>query len=323
MASSAYLNSGPYLLRPDKVLYGTGGDDYLYGSWGNDRLYGFDGNDNLFGGDGTDRLYGGWGHDNLYGDDGNDTLYGEEGFDFLNGGLGNDVLYGGADDDTLWGDNGAQAGSDTLFGQAGNDFLFGGASADFLDGGDGNDRLRGDSGNDVLVGGNGFDHVWGGAGADTILETGVGGDFIYLFQGDSFAFTGYADTIHTGSDWSVGHPWDHMSVIVVTPDVVGTGPATGYTNATTIEDAAAEAGWQIANWNAEKIADLNAGRSDNFYSEDVFRTHAVYLYNAAQDQGYLAIDMDVDGSYETGIIFTGLSLEEYEQHYYLIADDML
>jgi hypothetical protein len=298
----------------DKVVYGTGGDDNLYGAYGNDRLYGFDGNDNLYGGDGADRLYGGFGEDSLYGDSGNDSLSGEEGHDFLNGGLGNDTLYGGTGNDTLWGDNGAQTGSDTLFGQDGNDFLFGGASADYLDGGNGDDTLWGDAGSDYLVAGNGWDDIWGGSGADTILETGDGNDFIRLYQGDSFAFTGHVDTIITGSDW-LADPYTYGAGIVVSGDVVGAGSPTAYTDATTIEDAAAEAAWQIANWYAERS-------DDPVFQNAPPQTHAIYLYNASQDQGYLAIDMDIDGSFETGVIFPGLSIEKYYAIYSLVPDSL-
>ncbi|CAN0453885.1 unnamed protein product, partial [Phaeothamnion confervicola] len=216
----------------------------------------------------------------LYGDNGNDALFGEQGNDYLNGGAGSDWLYGGVGNDTLYGDNGTQAGSDYLIGQEGDDFLFGGASADYLEGGDGFDRLWGGSGNDTLVGGIGFDEIYGGAGADVIIENGFGIDVIRLYMGDSFAFTGAADTIVTGQDWQTNTSrigWNGM--IDVSSDVIGTGMAATYTNATSIEGAAAEAGTP--------------------------QTHAIYLYNAAQDQGYLVLDLDVNGSYETGRILAG------------------
>jgi Ca2+-binding RTX toxin-like protein len=319
-AFSSVIRSGSfsrYANFRDQVLYGTGGNDNLTGGFGNDRLYGFDGNDTLHGGYGHDRLYGGIGNDHLYGDDGNDTLYGEEGADFLSGGVGNDILHGGTGNDTLWGDNGAQTGTDTLFGQSGDDFLFGGASGDYLDGGDDNDRLLGDSGNDFLVGGNGYDTIWGGAGADIIVESGRGIDTIQIFLGDSFAFTGLADTILTASDWQVTDRGSalgsqHVSFIQVSGDVLGGGMPVGYTNATSIEGAATEAGRQIASYyaaNATYLAD-----SVNEYGQ----THGVYLYNATQDRGYLLLDLDVNGSYETGVIFEGESIAEFNANYVLI-----
>ena len=84
-----------------------------------------------------------------------------------------------------------------------------------------------------------------------------------------------------------------------------------YTNATTIEGAAAEAGTQIANWYA---ADADDQRP---------QSHAIYLYNAAQDQGYLAMDMDLDGSYETGVIFVGVSVEEFDDHVVIFDADLI
>ena len=308
------IRSGSYHRYSDyqnKVIYGTGGDDNVNGAYGDDRLYGFDGNDTMHGNYGNDRLFGGIGNDRLYGDAGNDTLYGEEGNDFLSGGLGNDALYGGAGNDTLWGDNGAEAGSDYLYGQGGNDFLFGGASSDYLDGGDGDDRLWGDSGNDVLVGGNGSDVLWGGGGADTILLNGPAGgifavDTILLYQGDSLAFTGGADTIVQGRDGMPG-----LVGIQLHSDALGAYVPSTYTNATTIEGAAAQAGAQLANWYAAHSDD---GRP---------QSHAIYLYNAAQDQGYLAIDMDLNGSYETGIVFAGVSLEEFRDHVVVYNPDLI
>jgi RTX calcium-binding nonapeptide repeat (4 copies) len=310
--SSTYYGSYNYALyNPDQVLYGTGGNDNLTGSWGNDRLFGFDGDDTLRGGDGADRLYGGWGQDTLHGDNGNDTLYGEEGNDFLSGGLGNDALYGGFGNDTLWGDNGAQAGSDYLYGQDGNDVLFGGASSDYLDGGDGDDQLLGDSGDDVLVGGRGGDVLWGGGGADTILLNGPGEgifgvDTILLYQGDSLAFTGGADTIVESRDGMT-----QLVGIRLHSDALGAYVPSTYTNATTIEGAADEAGTQVANW--------YAAHSD----DDRPQSHAIYLYNAAQDQGYLVIDMDLDGSYETGVIFAGVSVEEFEDSVVVLNPDLI
>jgi hypothetical protein len=305
--TSPYPAYSDYL---DKVVYGTGGNDSLRGAYANDRLYGFDGDDSLFGGDGADRLYGGWGHDNLYGESGTDTLFGEEGNDFLHGGAGNDMLYGGADNDTLWGDNGAQAGSDYLYGQGGNDVLFGGASSDYLDGGDGDDWLLGDSGDDVLVGGKGSDVLWGGAGADTIILNGHEGifglDTILLYQGDSFAFTGGADTIVQSPDGMPGLVGIHVHT-----DAIGAYVPSTFTFATTIEGAAAEASAQIANW--------YAAHSD----DDRPQSHAIYLYNVAQDQGFLTMDMDLDGSYETGVVFAGVSVEEFQDHVLVFNPDLV
>jgi Ca2+-binding RTX toxin-like protein len=298
------------------TLVGTGGDDNLHGGFGDDHLYGGDGNDNLWGGDGSDSISGGNGNDHLYGENGNDVLHGDDGNDFLSGGAGNDTLYGGNGDDTLWGDNGVQSGSDVLFGEGGNDFLFGGASNDLLFGGDGNDRLLGDSGNDLLVGGNGFDMIWGGAGADTIIESGTGNDEIRLYQGDSLALTGAADTIITGDDWMADRSgYSHFAGIVVNDDVVGAGQPTGYTNATSIEGAAAEASSQVAHWYAGVA-------NDPSYAGDRPETHAIYLYNAAQNQGYLVADLDHNGSYETGIVFTGLSIEAFQAHYELVPESL-
>ena len=293
------------------TLYGTGGDDTLRGTFGDDQIYGDAGNDNLWGGYGSDGLYGGIGNDRLYGESGNDILFGDDDSDFLSGGLGNDALYGGDGNDTLWGDNGAETGSDYMYGQDGNDFLFGGASNDYLDGGDGNDQLLGDSGNDVLVGGSGNDELWGGGGADTILLGRHEGlllstDLIILYQGDSLAFTGGADTIVEGPDGMPG-----LVGIFVHGDVKGAYIPSTYTNATTIEGAAAEAGTQIANWYA---ADADDERP---------QSHAIYLYNAAQDQGYLAMDMDLDGSYETGVIFVGVSVEEFDDHVVILDADLI
>ena len=91
------------------------------------------------------------------------------------------------------------------------------------------------------------------------------------------------------------NPQGIAAVIGLSRDVLGDASRpTGYTSATTIEGAAAEAASQIANY----YGDANNDNSP--------WTHAIYLYNAAQDQGYLAIDMDMDGSYETGIVFAHL-----------------
>ncbi len=59
------------LYNPDKVLYGTGGDDTLPVPGETTGCTGSTATTTLRGGDGDDRLYGGWGQDNLYGDNGN------------------------------------------------------------------------------------------------------------------------------------------------------------------------------------------------------------------------------------------------------------
>lgn len=109
--------------------------------------------------------------------------------------------------------------------------------------------------------------------------------------------------------------YSHFAGIVVSDDVVGTGQPTGYTNATTIEGAAAEASSQIANWYAGVA-------NDPYYAGDRPETHAIYLYNANQNQGYLVADLDHNGSYETGIVFTGLSIEAFHAHYELVPESL-
>jgi hypothetical protein len=43
----------------------------------------------------------------------------------------------------------------------------------------------------------------------------------------------------------------------------------------------------------------------------------------AQDQGFLTMDMDLDGSYETGVVFAGVSVEEFQDHVRVFNPDLV
>jgi len=85
------------------------GDDLVFGALGNDTINGGNGNDRLYGGFNVEKLYDQFepaygdddGDDVLNGGNGNDTFYGHNGNDFYNGGLGDDVVYGGYENDTF------------------------------------------------------------------------------------------------------------------------------------------------------------------------------------------------------------------------------
>jgi len=135
-------------------------------------------------------------------DGGEDIIYGNNAKDMIYGLDGADTIYGGNADDMLFGGESA----DSLFGERGDDQLFGEQGEDYLDGGRGSDVLRGGFDDDTLLGGRGDDvFVLGlGEGTDTILDYGVGEDFIGLvgltFDDLTFGQSGDNATISSGGE---------------------------------------------------------------------------------------------------------------------------
>jgi hypothetical protein len=204
---------------------------------------------------------------------------------FIYGTAGDDSIVGTADHDTIY----ALAGDDWVLGGAGDDTLVGG------NGGDGYNRLSdtliGDAGSDYLDGsGQDWDYLWGGADADTYL---VNRDAIRLFLGESPAYTGGADTVLLEDP--IGLRFDVPAYdYVVNAGYVGgdSGQVLAInTSATSIEEAAAYAEAHIAN-----IVQGWSSLGHDYVSD------GLYLYNEQQDTGYMVLDLDQDGTFESGLI---------------------
>jgi len=117
------------VLRFEKIIYGTSGNDNLKGSNGNDLIFGFEGNDKINGSNGNDCLVGGSGDDRLGGSNGNDIILGNEG-------------------------------NDQIDGSNGGDLIFGGSGNDIIEASNGNDRVEGGEGDDRIKGGNNNERCW-------------------------------------------------------------------------------------------------------------------------------------------------------------------
>jgi Ca2+-binding RTX toxin-like protein len=304
-------DTGGYIdyLNPFKTTTGTLADDFIFADWHNDTVYGRDGhdivygdygNDTLHGGNGNDLLFGGADDDVLNGNNGNDYLSGDSGRDSLNGGNNNDWLYGGDDADTLNGGNGddelyGEEGDDSLLGGSGNDTMSGGNGNDTLRGGDGFNRLFGEDGIDYIVAGNNGDILGGGADNDKliggasrdILAGGTGRDYLTGGSGDDvFLFAiGDSDASSAGSDviWDFETGIDRIGIL---PDFPTTADryAEFETSAGTVEQALAAASTHAA------------GAGDPSFA---------FLFNTARDIGFLVMDLDLDGAYETAIGLRG------------------
>jgi len=99
----------------------------------------------------------------------------------------NATIFGGDGNDVVW----SGAGSDKIFGDNGNDTL---------DGGAGNDTIYGGAGIDTLMGGSGDDTLFGGEANVSLLDGGVGGDWIELKFSDVSFVANLTGGTNTGSD---------------------------------------------------------------------------------------------------------------------------
>jgi hypothetical protein len=217
--------------------------------------------------------------------------YGTNDADWIQTGAQEDIITANGGNDTVF----AGDGSDAVYGGTGDDFEFGGNGSDWLYGEDGNDTLLGDDGNDSLNGGNGNDMLWGGTGADR-LTGGPGSDTFIIHDGDSPSYTGAADTV---TDFQFA-PLSGVIDLIDVPNGVLERPHNFVfeTGATSIEQAAVQA-QEIAPhlgtyWNGP----LGAGG-----------VGAMLICNAETDKGYLVMDIDANGTFETGVILQGFGKE--------------
>lgn len=186
-------------------------------------------------------------------------------------------------------------GADFLFGTDENDQLYGYGSADFLFGGSWNDYLSGGAGNDYLYGGDGYDTICGGSGKDTMSsgsnkhETDT-----FLFNvGDSGTTTATADVI---TDLS---RFDHISGGLW----VDIGPKAAHISngVNSIEEAMAYT----------RLYERLDGENHNL---------AVMWLNPAENRSYLLMDIDSNGSYETGLILENFSTNDHAFANYLLNE---
>ncbi|MES2195120.1 MAG: hypothetical protein V4517_11930 [Pseudomonadota bacterium] len=170
-------------------------------------------------------------------------------------------------DDTLYGDHSGN----TLSGYGGNDTLFGYDGNDKLNGGAGNDRLYGGADNDILYGGTGKDLLTGGSGNDA---------FVFKFAGESGLTSATADVI---KDLQM---WDRIDV----PDAVLNGhhSVVQNTSVTSIEQALGLANY----FDSALYGDSNATAS--------------LWANPTTNTSYLLLDLNTDGTYDSGVILEGI-----------------
>jgi Ca2+-binding RTX toxin-like protein len=189
------------------------------------------------------------------------------------GGGGFDTIYGGAGNDYIdsysWGSFFASGGD-------GDDMIVGSMEGDYLYGDAGNDSIYGRFGNDQVDGGDGDDIILGGEDAD-VLAGGAGSDTFGFYPGDSLAFTGGADSI---ADFDA-------TVDVVSGALNGGGYAEFATAAASIDDA---------------LAEFTAGNAEGLYGTDLGQ---VFMFNEAENLGYLLWDADADGVFESGVVLQG------------------
>lgn len=246
-------------------------------------LNGGTGHDTLFGSSGSERLNGGLGNDRLDGRAGADTMRGDAGNDsFVVDNPGDRVIearYGGVDRVT-------SSVSFSLAGQfvetlvltgtaaingTGNgldNILTGNAGRNVLRGLGGDDTLRGGVGNDTLSGGPGEDLLLGGAGDDRFTFG------LFNRAAESGITSATADTIR---DWSSADDRIDMPFAASAANYVERA-----TTARTVEAAA-------------NVAEIVAGTGKLY----------AFLFNAGTDTGYLLADLNKNGTFETGIVFTG------------------
>lgn len=210
-------------------------------------------------------------------------------------GDGNDWLYGALGNDWLYGENG----NDVLFGNAGNDYLHGGAGNDQLAGGDGSDRLVGGSGADILQGDR---QPYNGSGYYTnYTPPAPGADTFVISGNDSFAWTGYADTI---LDFNA-YQGDRIDL-----DIAGTASnfwaidITPVTWMQRIEDA-----MMVANQGGFA---RSGARLVFFYDQQVEGALP------GVSRGYLVADANQDGYFETGVVLEGAG-HAYDLNYWAIV----
>jgi len=169
--------------------------------------------------------------------------------------------------DTFIGDNWAN----TIRGYGGNDTLIGGAGNDTLYGGAGNDRLYGGADSDILYGGTGQDYLSGGDGSNM---------FVFQHAGEGGLTTGTVDHI---TDLKM---WDRIDV----PDAVMNGEhfVVQNTSITSIEQALGAANY----FDSALYGDSNATAS--------------LWANPTTNTSYLLLDMNADGTYDTGVVLEGV-----------------
>ena len=165
------------------VLAGDAGDDFVTGSNGNDFVSGGPGNDTVAGDPGDDTLDGGPGADLFGGGFDNDTV------DYSSRSNGVNVTLDDQanDGEPLEGDN-VQTDVENVRGGTGADTLTGDAAGNTLDGGAGEDYSDGGAGSDTLVGGSAGDvlRTRGSTEPDTI-SCGPGPDFVIAKPADTIA----------------------------------------------------------------------------------------------------------------------------------------
>jgi Ca2+-binding RTX toxin-like protein len=171
-------------------------------------------------------------------------------------------------------------GMDIWGGGSGNDFAWGDAGTDFLYGYGGNDYLNGGAGNDFLNGGEGMDTIVGGTGRD-IMTGGIGGDtFVFTGAGESGVTTATADII---TDFG-NNFWDNIDV----PSWIANGSNRVFTG-TSVNSI------ELATTVATNLDHAIAGHDA-----------AMLFANYGQNTSYLVMDMDLNGSYETGVVLQGM-----------------
>lgn len=182
VTASLWFTSGAfaatiYCPPPDRICYGTSGDDVIYGTGATagDTIYAGGGHDTIIGYDGHDYIEGQTGDDTIIAGPGRDRVFGGSGSDSVDGGHNRDDIRGGWGVDIFRGKNG----NDDLRGDQNTDLLYGGRHSDLLVGGTGGDRLDGFSGVDTLIGTGYDDYIVGGEGYDFLLgdlDPGPAGD---------------------------------------------------------------------------------------------------------------------------------------------------
>lgn len=172
------------------------------------------------------------------------------------------------------------AGQDGIVGSTGNDFLFGGDGNDIIYSSIGNDLLAGQGGNDTLIGGGGLNTYIGGTGKDVIINSGTGWNrCLYVINpGDTGNTTETADEIYNF------HQFDQ--ILVNKYVATGSHLAQENTRINSIEDAVRAA-------KGHHVAESLAGRGHQ---------SACMYQNPVQKMSYLVMDMNGDGSFESGVI---------------------
>lgn len=110
----------------------------------------------------------------------NKPLPATNGDDLIRGSWRNDTISAKGGNDTVFGGEG----NDKLYGDDGNDKLYGENGSDMLDGGKGADMLFGGAGRDMLIGGKDNDVIDGGSDVDTLVLSGVKGQYDFHHNGD-------------------------------------------------------------------------------------------------------------------------------------------